>query len=170
MIAKTRSYIFWWRSRCCRPSVRLNSLLAWEVIALPLSFLKLLNQGLGTELCWCYMRVRILSVLSMRCLKAWFLLLFLSVTVRLELVRHFFIQRLFVASFTFLRTKFCEINPTNTVGFSPEPRAEIHCLHLNFKILKLAYSAGRKKNPHSVQKDKGLTLLLHCQKLVRLNK
>ena len=86
-------------------------------------------------------------------------------------MRHFFIQRLFVASFTFLRTKFCEINPTNTVSFSPEPRAKIHCLQLNFKISKLAYSAGRKKNPHSVQKDKGLTLLhYHCQKLVRLNR
>ena len=31
------------------------------------------------------------------------------------------------------------INPTNTVFYSPEPRAEVYCLQLNFKISKLAY-------------------------------
>ena len=31
------------------------------------------------------------------------------------------------------------INPTNSIVYSPEPRAEVYCLTLNFKISKLGY-------------------------------
>ena len=30
------------------------------------------------------------------------------------------------------------MNPTNTVFYLPEPRAEVYCLQLNFKISKLS--------------------------------
>ena len=38
-------------------------------------------------------------------------------------------------------TRLQGINPTNTVFYSPKPRAEVYCLQLNFKnlISKLAY-------------------------------
>ena len=36
-------------------------------------------------------------------------------------------------------TRLRGINPTNTVFYSPEPRAEVYCLQMNFKISKLAY-------------------------------
>ena len=36
-------------------------------------------------------------------------------------------------------TRLRGINPTNTVFYSPQPRAEVHCLLMNFKISKLAY-------------------------------
>ena len=35
------------------------------------------------------------------------------------------------------------INPTNTVFYSLEPRAEVYYLQLNFKISKLAYSKSK---------------------------
>ena len=42
-------------------------------------------------------------------------------------------------------TRLRGINPTNTVFYSPEPRAEVYCLLMNFKISKLAYySTGHK--------------------------
>ena len=37
-------------------------------------------------------------------------------------------------------TRLRGINPTNTVFYSPQPRAEVYCLLMNFKISKLAYS------------------------------
>ena len=37
-------------------------------------------------------------------------------------------------------TRLRGINPTNSVFYSPEPRAEVYCLLMNFKISKLAYS------------------------------
>ena len=36
-------------------------------------------------------------------------------------------------------TRLRGINPTNTVFYSPQPRAEVYCLLMNFKISKLAY-------------------------------
>ena len=33
------------------------------------------------------------------------------------------------------------INPTNSIGYSPEPRAEVYCFWLNFKISKLVFPA-----------------------------
>ena len=36
-------------------------------------------------------------------------------------------------------TRLRGINPTNIVFYSPEPRAEVYCLMMNFKISKLAY-------------------------------
>ena len=39
-----------------------------------------------------------------------------------------------------LITRLRGINPTNTVVYSPESRAEVFCLQLNFKISKLAQS------------------------------
>ena len=38
-------------------------------------------------------------------------------------------------------TRLRGINPTNTVFYSPQPRAEVYCLLMNFKISKLAYCA-----------------------------
>ena len=35
-------------------------------------------------------------------------------------------------------TRLRGINPTNTVFYSPQPRAEVYCLLMNFKITKLA--------------------------------
>ena len=37
-------------------------------------------------------------------------------------------------------TRLRGINPTNTVFYSPQPRAKVYCLLMNFKISKLAYS------------------------------
>ena len=39
-------------------------------------------------------------------------------------------------------TRLRGINPTNTVFYSPEPRPEVYCLQMNFKISKLAYCFG----------------------------
>ena len=39
-------------------------------------------------------------------------------------------------------TRLRGINPTNTVFYSPQPRAEVYCLLMNFKISKLVYYAG----------------------------
>ena len=39
-------------------------------------------------------------------------------------------------------TRLRGINPTNTVFYSPQPRAEVYCLLMNFKISKLAYLLG----------------------------
>ena len=36
-------------------------------------------------------------------------------------------------------TRLRGINPTNTVFYSPQPRAEVYFLLMNFKISKLAY-------------------------------
>ena len=36
-------------------------------------------------------------------------------------------------------TRLRGINPTNTVFYSPQPRAEVYCLLMNFKISKLVY-------------------------------
>ena len=36
-------------------------------------------------------------------------------------------------------TRLRGINPTTTVFYSPQPRAEVYCLLMNFKISKLAY-------------------------------
>ena len=38
-----------------------------------------------------------------------------------------------------LSTRLRRINPTNTVFYSPQPRAEVYCLLMNFKISKLTY-------------------------------
>ena len=46
-------------------------------------------------------------------------------------------------------TRLRGINPTNTVFYSPEPRAEVYCLQMNFKISKFELEnvgfCGRKK-------------------------
>ena len=65
--------------------------------------------------------------------------------------------------------------------YSPEPRAEVYCLQLNFKISKLAYypdrapvaqlvSVGLRTNTHGVKitDEKVLPLKLHPQ-MVRLS-
>ena len=60
-------------------------------------------------------------------------------------------------------TRLRGINPKNTVFYSPQPRAEVYCLLMNFKISKLAYlsntgwdcgiSAGIRKKQFTVKWD-----------------
>ena len=38
-----------------------------------------------------------------------------------------------------IATRLREINHTNSIVYSPDPRAEVNCLTLNFKISKLGY-------------------------------
>ena len=38
-----------------------------------------------------------------------------------------------------ITTRLRGVNPTNSTVYSPEPRAEVYCLTLNFKISKLGY-------------------------------
>ena len=46
------------------------------------------------------------------------------------------------------------INPTNTVFYSPQPRAEVYCLLMNFKISKLAYCDSGIANDSLLLPDK----------------
>ena len=57
-------------------------------------------------------------------------------------------------------TRLRGVNPTNTVFYSPQPRAEVYCLLMNFKISKLAYSQLLR---YKTYKNK-LTLLLRTAK------
>ena len=47
-------------------------------------------------------------------------------------------------------TRLRGINPTNTVFYSPQPRAEVYCLLMNFKISKLAYSRNLIPHGHGI--------------------
>ena len=51
-------------------------------------------------------------------------------------------------------TRLRGINPTNAAFYSPQPRAEVYCLLMNFKISKLAYLVVVEPTyctPHTLQ-------------------
>ena len=56
-----------------------------------------------------------------------------------------------------LSTRLRGINPTNTVFYSPQPRAEVYCLLMNFKISKLAYSTRTLVGMFSFSQDARVT-------------
>ena len=57
-------------------------------------------------------------------------------------------------------TRLRGINPTNTVFYSPQPRAEVYCLLMNFKISKLANSVKSRKHISQRMKHKRSTFSL----------
>ena len=68
-----------------------------------------------------------------------------------------------------MTTRLRGMNPTNSIVYSPNPRAEVYCLRLNINISKLAYSNQNSPIRSMVQQHKSVKFCGNTMKLIKFD-